>query len=158
MAYMQSKCSSNNSTFSSFAVIFDESKWHLECSYPREDIKTVVYETSSGMKNVSDFGQLPVEMAIFNAQYTAKLVPIPAIFKLGARVHVQVSLMFEMATLNAQYISKLVPIPVIFKLGARVHVQVSKNIFLENTHQKKNLSCPNNKFVFRDILATTLAS
>ena len=92
MASMQSKCSLNNSTFCSFAVIFDESKWHLECSYPREDIKTVVYETSSGMKNVSDFGQLPVEMAIFNSQYTAKLVPILAIFKLRARVHVQVCL------------------------------------------------------------------
>ena len=62
----------------------------MKCSYPREDYKTVAYESKSGEKNVSEIGQLPVEMAIFDAEFK-NAVPLPAIFKLGERVHVQVS-------------------------------------------------------------------
>ena len=61
--------------------------------YPREDLKTVVYESSTGMKNVSDLGRLPTEMAIFDKSYTTKL-DIPVVFQLGARVHVQVRTRF----------------------------------------------------------------
>ena len=75
------------------SVIRDETEWNLKCRYPREDRKTVVYETRTGVKNVSNVGVIPIDMKIFNAQYSFPL-PSPSVFKLRDRVYVQVSRSF----------------------------------------------------------------
>jgi len=72
-------------------VVRDETEWRLKCKYPRAQLKTVMYDTSRRVRNVTNDGKIPMKLEIFDAGYN-ELMPSPAIFKLKERVHVQASM------------------------------------------------------------------
>jgi len=72
-------------------VVRDETEWRLKCKYPRAALKTVMYDTSRQVRNVTNDGVIPMKLEIFTPGYEA-LIPPPAIFKLKERVHVQASM------------------------------------------------------------------
>jgi len=72
-------------------VVRDETEWRLKCKYPRNQLKTVMYDTSRRVRNVTNDGLIPMFLEIFDAGYEERM-PMPAIFKLKERVHVQASM------------------------------------------------------------------
>jgi len=72
-------------------VIRDEAEFKLKCSYPRKDLKTTIFHPSRRVSDVSSTGVVPMEMEIFNEDFTTML-PKPPIFPLRARIHVQASM------------------------------------------------------------------
>lgn len=72
-------------------VVRDETEWRLKCKYPRSQLKSVMYDTSRRVKNVTNDGVIPMKLEIFDFGYE-NLMPSPAIFKLKERVHVQASM------------------------------------------------------------------
>ena len=52
-------------------------------------MKTVMYDTSRRVRNVTNDGMIPMKLELFDSGYEAVL-PSPAVFKLKERVHVQV--------------------------------------------------------------------
>jgi len=78
-------------TLVSARVVRDETEWRLKCKYPRSQLKTVMYDTSRRVRNVTNDGKIPMKLEIFDSGYEA-LLPSPAVFKLKERVHVQASM------------------------------------------------------------------
>jgi len=74
-----------------FPVVRDETEWRLKCKYPRAQLKSVMYDTSRRVRNVTNDGMIPMKLELFDSEYEAVL-PSPAIFKLKERVHVQASM------------------------------------------------------------------
>jgi len=72
-------------------VVRDETEWRLKCKYPRSQLKSVMFDTSRRVRNVTNDGVIPMKLEIFDAGYE-ELMPSPAIFKLKERVHVQASM------------------------------------------------------------------
>lgn len=72
-------------------VVRDETEWRLKCKYPRSQLKSVMYDTSRRVKNVTNDGVIPMKLEIFDFGYE-NLMPSPAIFKLKERVHIQASM------------------------------------------------------------------
>lgn len=72
-------------------VVRDETEWRLKCKYPRNQLKTVMFDTSRRVRNVTNDGVIPMKLEIFDANYV-QLLPSPSVFKLKERVYVQASM------------------------------------------------------------------
>lgn len=72
-------------------VVRDETEWRLKCKYPRNQLKTVMYDTFRRVRNVTNDGTIPMRLELFDVGYK-NLLPSPAIFKLKERVHVEAAM------------------------------------------------------------------